>query len=356
MPRRLGYVPALDGIRAVAILLVVGAHYSLLPPGAAIGVDLFFVLSGFLITTLLLEEVAETGGISLRAFYERRARRLFPALATMVAVYVLVATALGEDRWPLAGIGVSYVANILDATGVKTLISSPLAPLWSLAQEEQFYLLWPVVLLLIVRSRRPLPWFVVLLGSFTLERAVLSVAHAPSLWIYYGPDTNAVGLLVGCLLAALGRQGVRGTEREGKLAVAILLPCVLVAWHVRFWDLVGWPVSELGMVLLVAVAVVPTALAAALSARPLVWLGRRSYSLYLWHMPAIWLTGLVALGHWGAIGAAVPLSLALAAASYRFVEQPFRRHRRAGEPTVGKTSVAAPLTGFQVEPSVVPVD
>lgn len=355
MPKRLGYVPALDGIRAVAILLVVGAHYSLLPPGAAIGVDLFFVLSGFLITSLLLEEVADTGGISLRAFYGRRARRLFPALAVMIAVYLVVATARGEDGWRLAGIGISYVANIFDAIGVKTLIFSPLAPLWSLAQEEQFYLLWPLVLLLIVRSRRPLRWFVVLLVAFALERAALSVAHAPNLWIYYGPDTNAVGLLVGSVLAALVQQGVHGSEREGKLAVAVLFPCVLFAWHVRHWDLVGWPVSELAMALLVAAAVAPTALGAGLSRRPLVWIGRRSYSLYLWHMPALWLTG-AAFGHWGAIGAAVPLAVGLAAGSYRLVEQPFRRHGRAREATVSTMSISATAPAFQVEASAVPAD
>jgi peptidoglycan/LPS O-acetylase OafA/YrhL len=126
----------------------------------------------------------------------------------------------------------------------------------------------------------------------------------------------------------LRHRGTEAGEVAAKFGVAIMFLAAIIAWHVPSWDLIGWPVSQFGMVLLVAAATGATALASGLSTRPLVWLGRRSYSLYLWHMPALWLTA-AALGHWGSRVAAVPLALCFAAASYRYVEQPFRRRRVA---------------------------
>ena len=121
--KRLGYVPALDGLRGIAIALVVGYHYFGIPPGGSVGVDLFFVLSGFLITTLLLEERA-TVGLSLRRFYVRRARRLFPALGALVVVYLLVTAAQGENHVVVAAIGISYAANAVLAFGILSVAAS----------------------------------------------------------------------------------------------------------------------------------------------------------------------------------------------------------------------------------------
>jgi peptidoglycan/LPS O-acetylase OafA/YrhL len=164
--KRLGYRPELDGIRAVAISLVVLDHFFGLDGGGSAGVRLFFVLSGFLITTLLLEEHAATGSIKLGAFYRRRARRLLPALAALLLVYVgFQAGHLGisraAERVALAG---SYVSNFAVAFRVHDVISgTALGPLWSLAQEEQFYAFWPLLLIAVIRSRRFLTY---LLAAF----------------------------------------------------------------------------------------------------------------------------------------------------------------------------------------------
>lgn len=319
--RGLGYVPALDGIRAVAILLVIGYHYFALPPGGEVGVDLFFVLSGFLITALLLEERASRGMVSLRSFYVRRARRLFPALGVMVAVFLTVATVRGEHRVASAAAAVSYVGNILLAYGIAPVINhSPMVPLWSLAEEEQFYMLWPCALLLLLRSRRVLIWLCLFIVVLLLYRAGLDTAGHSYTRLYYGPDTHASGLLVGCLLALWRvRFGLNVGERGAKAAVVLVAASAVIGWHVPGWAAWGQPMLELGSALLVVAALSQTELARGLSSPWLVWIGKRSYSLYLWHVPAMWLI-------FGSLLRPLALALAfvLAACSYRFIEQPLR--------------------------------
>src|SRR4051812_42278396 len=146
---KLGHVPALDGLRGIAIAIVVGYHAFGFPLGGWLGVDLFFVLSGFLITTLLLEEHDRTGRVSLRAFYVRRARRLLPALGAVLALIAVVGP-LYYSPGLLASIVASglYAANIVRGFGQSDFLNAtPAAHLWSLAQEEQFYVLWPIALI-----------------------------------------------------------------------------------------------------------------------------------------------------------------------------------------------------------------
>jgi peptidoglycan/LPS O-acetylase OafA/YrhL len=150
---RLGHVPALDGIRGLAIALVVSMHAFGFPAGGFIGVDLFFVLSGFLITTLLLEEVEATGRISLRDFYERRVRRLLPALLVLLIVYSVVEAARGRSVLPAVA-GLFYFSNFSNFLHLTAWRTNALDHLWSLAEEEQFYLVWPPILILLVRWRR----------------------------------------------------------------------------------------------------------------------------------------------------------------------------------------------------------
>ncbi|HET9720708.1 MAG TPA: acyltransferase, partial [Solirubrobacteraceae bacterium] len=159
-PRRLGRRPVLDGLRGVAVLLVIAEHTGLLHNGF-LGVDVFFVLSGFLITTLLLEEFQRAGRISLRGFYARRARRLVPALLVAVAAFLVISAAADQsgfgDDVLAAAAGVTYITNILMALTPTWLPA--VGHLWSLGAEEQFYLLWPVVLIAAIRrsvSRRAL--------------------------------------------------------------------------------------------------------------------------------------------------------------------------------------------------------
>src|SRR4051812_31140019 len=197
----LGYRPALDGLRAVAITLVVSLHAFRWPNGGYLGVDLFFVLSGFLITTLLLEEHHATGRISLSRFYLRRARRLLPALFVMLAAYSAWSlTTQGVDPTRYVLEGVLYCTNYFLAYRGQL---SPIEHLWSLAEEEQFYLLWPLLLIgLLLWRRRVMGIFlIVVFGLLVWNEVWQTHHHANGLRLDYGIDTRSDGLVVGCLLA-----------------------------------------------------------------------------------------------------------------------------------------------------------
>jgi peptidoglycan/LPS O-acetylase OafA/YrhL len=344
--RRLGHVPALDGLRAVAILLVVSYHCFGFPPGGTVGVDLFFVLSGFLITTILLEERGGTGTVRLRAFYGRRVRRLFPALAAFIAVFLIATATAGENRLLAALVGASYLANVVDAFGHTSLIvKAHLDPLWSLAQEEQFYLVWPFVLLVFARSRRLVTWIVLTAAALAVYRAVLEVGGQPGPRIYFGPDTHADGLLVGAGLAALRlRSGLKVGEWAGKIGLSAIIPAALFGWTFGGWAIWGQPLFEVTVALLIAAAVSGTELARGLASRPLVWLGKRSYSLYLWHAPIFAAVIFVAGSGILERVAGIAIAVAVAALSYSYVEQPFRRRRRrvevAAQPIAGAAAMA----------------
>jgi peptidoglycan/LPS O-acetylase OafA/YrhL len=323
---RLGYVPALDGLRALAILPVVFHHFFVWPQGGALGVDLFFVLSGFLITTLLLEERAVTGSIGLRRFYTRRARRLLPALAALLLGYPVLAALRGRHVLHEILLGGLYTGNISQAFLVPNpLASSGIDHLWSLAMEEQFYFVWPCLLLLVTRSRRIVLWLSVLLVAMVAYRLGLVASGVRLKRIYMGPDTHCEGLAAGALLAAVRfyRPELRMPEWVAKtsLSVAVLAVIAVRGGGSPEWAY-GLPVFELAAVGMVAAAVTATALAEALAARPLVWLGTISYSIYLWHEAIRWtFGGAYPLG-------ALPLSIAVAWLSYRYVEQPFRHPRQ----------------------------
>jgi peptidoglycan/LPS O-acetylase OafA/YrhL len=321
---RLGYVPALDGLRAAAIALVVCHHYFGWPFGGGVGVDLFFVLSGFLITSLLLEERTATGAIRLRRFYWRRARRLVPALVVVLAGYLLLAAVKGRDELGTVAKAGFYTANLVQAysSGQRPpLDPTGIGHLWSLAQEEQFYLVWPWVLLLLARSRRIVFWLGLLLTGLLLYRYALLWRGVSLRRIYYSPDLHSEGLVAGALLAAFRARRPRFAVGEAiaQASVPVALICALglgtgdVIWA---W---GLPVFELAAVGMVAAALSATAFASFFAARPLVWLGQRSYSLYLWHMPILW-----TVGHRDRL-LGLALSFLAASLSYRYVEQPFRR-------------------------------
>lgn len=347
--QRLGHVPALDGLRGIAILLVVGFHYFHFPLGGQDGVDLFFVLSGFLITSLLLEE-RERGGISLSRFYARRARRLLPALFVMLAVFVAAWAVRGENKLGVALIGTSYIGNGLVAYGSRfghELARSPLGPLWSLAEEEQFYLLWPALLLVVVRFRHPARWIAGLFLALVLYRAALFGLHSPPR-VYAGPDTRADGLMAGCLLAFLWRGGFRVGEGVAKAAVVIVAGAAFCAWAFAWWPTVGLPIFEIAGVGMVCAAVSETELARGLAWRPLTWLGERSYSLYLWNLPVLVAATSIAGSTIGVKVGALVAAIAISASSYQFVEQRFRR-RRAQLATIA----VEPVTDSATAPVVV---
>lgn len=324
---RLGRVPALDGLRGVAILLVIGRHYFKTPSGGgSTGVGLFFVLSGFLITTLLLEEHAETGRIRLRAFYARRARRLVPALVLMLAGYLIGAALQGRthDAVRAAAAGAFYTANVAQAYWPHLIGREPIGPLWSLAEEEQFDLLWPALLILALTLALRRRWVKIgLLAAIFLicaERVYLVVEHAFSQRVYSSPEAAADGLLAGVLLAFMLWK--RRPALTGEVVAAALTPLVLVTIF-PFSAAFSGPVIDIAGAVVVALAVQPGSFASrALSWRPLVWVGLISYSLYLWHM--------VVLSWFGYADRGLALAIAVLVAwlSYRYVEVPFRRRRR----------------------------
>jgi peptidoglycan/LPS O-acetylase OafA/YrhL len=322
---RLGYRPALDGIRGIAIAAVVLVHAFNRPGGGILGVDLFFVLSGFLITTLLLEERDASGTVSIARFYARRAFRLVPALAALLVVYVIVTGNVGE-----AALGGLYVSNVVKAWGLAT-IPFAIAHLWSLAAEEQFYLVWPALLLVVARGRRPLALGVVLglLALSALDQGMLA-GHATTDRIWFGPDTRADGILVGCLCALLPAR-IRHLPRPIVLAGA-LVTAFLLAFGGASTVVVIPIFAVAGGVVVLEAARTGSTLERLLRIQPLAYLGRISYSLYLWHVPALIAVGAVTANGApttvarGLLGVAV--AVAAACCSYYLVERPARRYGR----------------------------
>lgn len=325
--RRLGYVPALDGLRGVAIALVIASHYFGARDAGSVGVSLFFLLSGFLITTLLLEERAAKGRIRLRAFYARRARRLFPALAVMLAAYLAGAAVEGREPAALRAVaaGGFYTANVTMAYWPRLIIHESIVPLWSLAEEEQFYLVWPAVLILVLaaawRTRRVKMMLVAAILLIWAERFWLHFGqHASYERLQASPESAADCLLVGVLLAFILKTRRPGKRLEDFTLVAVIV-LGMVAWISPSPDFYR-PVIDVAGAVIVALAVQPdTLVSRVLSWRPLVWLGLISYSLYLWHLVVLsW------LGEHDR-GAALVFAVGIAWLSYRYVETRFRRCR-----------------------------
>ena len=332
----------LDGLRAVAVMLVFQFHVAGgVLPGGYQGVMLFFALSGFLITTLLLQEWADADRIRLRAFYTRRFLRLMPALVVMVAMTVAANIALGEftsTTFKDAGAALGYVMDIYAPASHS--IGGGYAHTWSLAVEEQFYLLWPAVLVFTLRRRRSVlhvvtGWMLVL----TALTAVLAVTGAVDRsGMYRLPSTQFPVIGAGIVLAVLlnGARASRWLALLSRPAVpfaaglgtAVLL---LTTPHGATWlYLGGYPAVGLMFAALIgAVLAAPhSGLTRVLSARPIVWLGRRSYGFYLWHAPVILL--LAAHTHRKLLIGIAGLALSLLATdlSWRLVEAPFLRMKR----------------------------
>jgi peptidoglycan/LPS O-acetylase OafA/YrhL len=340
--QRLGYVPALDGLRGIAILLVIGRHYWHIPHGGGgAGVNLFFVLSGFLITTLLLEERAATGRISLSGFYHRRARRLLPALAVLLVGYLAGAAAKGgfHEAGRAALAGAFYTANIAQAYWPHLIGGQPIGVLWSLSLEEQFYLVWPILLIAALRlgmGRRTIMALVaMLIVAGWGWRVWLTVQGASEARILASPDSHADALLAGVLLAFV--LFVPRKRDEGLAVIALFLfGTVAVLGPI---EALNGPWVDIGAFGVIFFAIQDGSwLGRALSWRPLVEIGLISYSLYLWHG--------VVLSWFGGSNRPIALAVAVAVAwlSYRFVERPFRRARSAkhGRRELGPAVLAAP--------------
>jgi peptidoglycan/LPS O-acetylase OafA/YrhL len=331
-------IPALDGLRGIAILAVL-VHHQLTPlplRGGFLGVDLFFVLSGFLITGLLLTEFEHTKSIALRKFYLRRVLRLGPALFLYLLGCLLVTwlTHFIELRreLKLVGLALIYSTNWRMAFGWDTSLDLT-AIIWSLSIEEQFYLLWPLLLFACLALRVKRRFIVVGLAlaivAIMAQRYLLLAAGAELTRLYYGTDTRADALLVGCVMAFVPLIRLRQRWLEAAGFAAALLVAYLIA-TVDFSSLFLYRVGFTGVALLTGVLILAVAnapnslLATALGWRPLRWFGQISYGLYLWHWLVIRNVSFYYLGR-GDSWAKLALSLGIASASFYLVEKPFNR-------------------------------
>jgi peptidoglycan/LPS O-acetylase OafA/YrhL len=325
----------------VAILLVLLLHGRFLS-GGFLGVDLFFVLSGFLISALLLKEWSERGSISLRRFYVRRARRLFPALVLMILGVAVLYLALsgvqhGRGFWPEVAVVAGYAANWVAATASPPGLSvlGLFGHTWSLAIEEQFYIVWPLLFLLLLRRRVPLGWIAALLLAAGATSAILrwlvwARDHSPAPFLR--TDTRADGLLLGCATLVLISCAPSLRRRLARSAVVVPALAVLaVAVATLRSDASplyagGLVLVEIASAALIAhVVLSPGAFVArALSLRPLTWLGARSYGIYLYHFPIFFCVspGTVGLHRASFFTVVGPMTVAVSALSYRFVERP----------------------------------
>ena len=361
MGKKRRYITGLDGIRAIAVIMVLAYHLKLaLFKSGFLGVTVFFVLSGYLITGILISEVEEEGTIDLKNFWLRRIRRLVPAVMSMAVVIIFVSTVvnrviftkgckdflasvLGFNNWWQIFNKVSY----FEAAGVP----SPFTHCWSLAIETQFYLIYPLILLGIYklaksrgegRAKRGL-----LFAGVTLLLALISVILMIVLFdpqqdasrVYYGTDTRAFSLLFGALLAILWdyrmvprRLSASVNMVLGSVSFAVLLVMTIaINGSSNFWYRGGQFVGTILTVLVIyTVSGRKTWLSRFLSNPVLKWIGDRSYSIYLWHYPIILLISKGIKASWWITLIEIVLSVVLAELSYRFIETPIR-HGIIGE-------------------------
>lgn len=321
-------MPGLDGLRAIAVAMVFYVHA--FPTGGnfpgGLGVDVFFVISGFLITLILMRQIGKSGTIDLKTFYVKRLLRLYPALIlvtlTVVTLYFFYERALPADKLLNAGIAVTYLSNIyMTATGGMI---DPLSHTWSLAMEEQFYLVWPALLLLLVKLRAPRPAILTVLSvmaSASLIGWYLTGSDAP-----YNPLTKAGGLLVGCIVALLVEDRRWQSRRLAYAAICGSFVTIIL----EMMGIVGREASLPIITLLLPFIILHVAFGVGpvvrfLSNPVVAHLGTISYGIYLWHYPILYVLRSLGIGGFAGAIAGVVLTMVASELSFRFVEAPILR-------------------------------
>ncbi|GMX63713.1 acyltransferase family protein [Paenibacillus elgii] len=348
------YMPGLDGLRALSVMAVIAYHLDLKwAPGGLLGVGVFFVLSGFFITDQIVAEWKRNEWIDLKHFWIRRVRRLLPAMFAMLAFVTLwltlfdssrlialqgdfISAALYFNNWYLIFRNVSY----FDSFGPP----SPIGHLWSLAIEEQFYVIWPAALVILLRivPQRGRLVLLVLAGAAVSALAMVLI-YEPGIdpsRVYYGTDTRIFALLIGVALAILwpsqkitehiSRRSRNVMDLTGGIGLFIII--LMIGRTNEYGDFLfygGLVILSIVSAIVIAVLAHPASrLAKLLGCKPLRWIGIRSYSLYIWHYPVIVLTSrTVEADEWGALRLFLQLgaSLLLAALSWKYIEEPIRR-------------------------------
>jgi peptidoglycan/LPS O-acetylase OafA/YrhL/lysophospholipase L1-like esterase len=352
------YMPGLDGLRAIAVLAVIAYHEQFgWAPGGLLGVGVFFTLSGFLITSILVSQWSAIGKLKLGDFWLHRARRLLPALFVMLAVVTAWVTV--ADRARLAslrgsvGAAAAYFSNWYIIAQNQSYFArfappAPLDHLWSLAVEEQFYLLWPLLLigglLLLRRRHAATAWLMLPTGIAAAGSAVaMTLLYQPGMdptRVYEGTDTRAFGLLIGAMLALAWPSGSKRGEHSAQrrwpgyaldtVGLAGLAGIGVMIWKVGEYSAFayhgGLVLLSFATVAVVAATAYPASIVgAALGWRPLRWIGVRSYGIYLWHYPVIVMTTPAgAKPSLPTAGLQIAASILLAALSWQLIEEPIR--------------------------------
>ena len=376
------YIPynaGIDGIRAIAVLAVIAYHSGMSRfSGGFLGVEIFFVISGYLITALLLVEYTTNNRIDIKRFWNRRARRLFPALIAYIGGATALAYLTARDVVPtkseiFAALGYVYnwfsiFQDVSYTEGFER--KNFFHHLWSLAVEEQFYLFWPLILwgLLTLVGKRITFAFVIagIIGS-TILRWILYEPFTDPLRVYYGTDTRASALLIGAALAFLwrpwesDREAIKTPKVFTKVSV-LVVGCVCLGgliwanmhytlFYPRIDDLFrgGMLITSVLTALVIAVSVTPKSmLGKALGIQPMRWIGKRSYGLYLWHWPVFQLTRPrvdVEIDGWELFLIRMAITLILVEVSYQIIERPIRerRFRKSLNLAISKSSIQITL-------------
>jgi len=362
VPKRLPYMPGIDGLRAIAVVAVILYHAEFgFIPGGFLGVEVFLVISGYLITSLLILERVRTGTIDLKEFWTRRARRLLPALGVLLLLVTTSALLfardalfrLNHDVFAALTYSTNWVMIFRQESYFEAFARPPLLRhLWSLAVEEQFYLFFPlifagVMLLLSRRStgygqtaRRFMGFAAVAVIASTALMWLMYVPYEDPSRVYFGTDTRASGLFVGVALAfawqpwrftkSLARRGTVTLNVSGFVALGFLTYILLTLGEYDvFLYRGGFLVVSILTAIVIAVTVHPQGvLNPVLGNSLLVWIGKRSYGLYLYHWPVFVLMRPeidVPWSRWPTLIAQIVVTLAITEASYRWIEQPIRR-------------------------------
>lgn len=373
-----GYVPALDGLRAFAVLAVLFYHANMsFAKGGFIGVDVFFVVSGFLITSILMREFNRHQRIDLRNFYLRRVLRLAPALIVLLVSFTLLSALLLDHEQGRSNeidtlIALFYVSNWAWAFQIHP--PHFLAHTWSLSIEEQFYILWPIILITLLRfipSRFNI--LIVILALTVLScatRVYLTLRGASLERIYNGLDCRADALLIGCLLGFLLSSNIINKDHhwlETSLkflaplsAISLLFLCMTLSWKDR--ALYAWWLSIVeilsGIVILDIFSSSNSILKRILSIKVLVWIGSISYGLYLWHFPIFKAMRLVGFHRFGVLIIGTGCAFIVASLSYYLLERPILKLKTRLIPNTSHDSlplIAVPLSSIPAPDGGTPV-